>query len=417
MGMNLSEKLLAKAAGKDEVHADDHVIVKVDWTMAPEGTGPLAIKQLKLLKDSPANPKHTIYFIDHAAPSPTRQTSNSHKFLREFARKTGANLSEVGEGICHQRMVESYVSPGELYIGADSHSCTVGALGAFGTGMGSTDVGVVMALGKTWLRVPQSYKLVVNGGFQKGVYPKDLIISIIGHLGADGATYKALEFEGETIEEMSLSGRLTLANMAVEAGAKTGIIAPDRKVKEFLVKQGREEKYLKLKSDDDADYEKSFEFDASDLGPVVSAPHQVDNVKRIEEVEGTKIDQVYLGTCTNGRIEDLKIAAKILKGKSRHPETRLIVVPASRQIYLEALKMGLLEVFVKAGSSVLGPGCGPCMGTHEGILGDGEVCLSTQNRNFKGRMGNPEGLIYLSSPATAAASVIKGEITDPREVL
>jgi len=416
MGMTLVEKLLAGASGKKEVKAGEHVIARVDVTMAPEGTGPLAIKQLIKLKEGPANPSRTIFFIDHAAPSPTRQTSNAHMFLRKFAKKTGSNLSEVGEGVCHQRVVESHISPGEVYIGADSHSCTVGALGAFGTGMGSTDVGVAMALGKTWLRVPPTFKIETNGSFPKGVYSKDLILHIIGKIGADGATYKSLEFCGDTIKNMTLSSRLTLTNMAVEAGAKTGVIRPDEKVKEFLKEQERPEKFRQIKADEDAEYEKSFEFDASDLEPIIAAPHQVDNVKPIEEMEGTKIQQVYLGTCTNGRLEDLRLAASILKGKKRHPDTRFVVVPASRQIYLDALKEGLLETFVRAGASVLGPGCGPCMGTHEGILGDGEACLSTQNRNFKGRMGNPEAFIYLSSPATAAASVLKGEISDPREV-
>jgi 3-isopropylmalate/(R)-2-methylmalate dehydratase large subunit len=338
-------------------------------------------------------------------------------FMRKFAKKTGSNLSEVGEGVCHQRVVESHISPGEVYIGADSHSCTVGALGAFGTGMGSTDVGVAMALGKTWLRVPPTFKIETDGSFPKGVYSKDLILHIIGKIGADGATYKSLEFCGDTIKNMTLSSRLTLTNMAVEAGAKTGVIGPDEKVKEFLKEQERPEKFRQIKADEDAEYEKSFEFDASNLEPLIAAPHQVDNVKPIEEMEGTKIQQVYLGTCTNGRLEDLRMAASILKGKKRHPDTRFVVVPASRQIYLDALKEGLLETFVRAGASVLGPGCGPCMGTHEGILGDGEACLSTQNRNFKGRMGNPEAFIYLSSPATAAASVLKGEISDPREVV
>jgi 3-isopropylmalate/(R)-2-methylmalate dehydratase large subunit len=417
MGMTLAEKLLASASGKKEVKTGEHIIARVDVSMAPEGTGPLAIKQLLTLKEKPANPAKTIFFIDHAAPSPTKQTANAHIFLRNFAKRTGSNLSEVGEGVCHQRVVESHISPGEVYIGADSHSCTVGALGAFGTGMGSTDVGVAMALGKTWLRVPPTFKIEVSGALPQGVYSKDLMLHIIGKLGADGATYKSLEFCGEAIKNLSLSSRLTLTNMAVEAGAKTGLIEPDEKVKKFLKKQGRPEKFKQIKADKEAKYECTIEVNASNLEPLVAAPHQVDNVKSIEEVEGTPIQQVYIGTCTNGRLEDLRIAASILKGKGRHPDTRLIVVPASRQIYLDTLGEGLLETFVRAGASVLGPGCGPCMGTHEGILGDGEICLSTQNRNFKGRMGNPEAFIYLSSPATAAVSAIKGEIADPREVI
>ena len=334
--------------------------------------------------------------------------------LREFAKETGAVLSDTGAGVCHQRLVESFVNPGEILVGADSHTCTSGALGAFATGMGSTDVAVAMALGKTWLKVPSTFKIEVNGEFQKGVYAKDLILHLIGEIGADGATYRALEFCGSTIENMSMADRFTLANMAVEAGAKAGLFVSDEKTREYLEKQGRGDKFTEIKPDEDAVYERIIKIDASKLEPTVSCPHTVDNTKPAKALKDVKINQVFIGTCTNGRIEDLRIAAEILKGKKVNPDVRLIVVPASKQVYLQAMDEGLLKIFVESGGQILGPGCGPCVGVHAGTLGDGEVCLATQNRNFQGRMGNTKGFIYLCSPATAAVSAINGYITDPR---
>jgi 3-isopropylmalate/(R)-2-methylmalate dehydratase large subunit len=417
MGKTLAEKIIGEHAGK-EVSAGDIVVAAVDVAAVQDGTGPLAVQQLEKMGLVQAkNPERTVLFIDHAAPSPHKDLSNAHKILRDFAKKTGVDLSEVGTGVCHQRLVEDYVNPGDILIGADSHTCTSGALGAFATGMGSTDVAVGIALGKTWLRVPETIRINVSGEFKEGVCAKDLILYLIGKITADGATYKALEFGGETIEKMSMSDRFTLSNMAVEAGAKTGLIASDATTRAFLESRGRGDKFRTLAPDEDAVYEEVIEIDASTLEPMVSAPHTVDNTSTAAGLAGTKIDQVFIGTCTNGRIEDLAIAAKILEGKQRHPDTRLIVVPASKDVYLDAIAAGYIETFIKAGAAVMAPGCGPCVGVHQGILGDGEVCLSTQNRNFQGRMGNTEGLIYLSSPATAAVSAIKGEITDPREVL
>lgn len=417
MGKTLAEKIIGEHAGK-EVSAGDIVVAAVDVAAVQDGTGPLAVQQLEKMGLVQAkNPERTVLFIDHAAPSPHKDLSNAHKILRGFAKKTGVDLSEVGTGVCHQRLVEDYVNPGDILIGADSHTCTSGALGAFATGMGSTDVAVGIALGKTWLRVPETIRINVTGEFKEGVCAKDLILYLIGKITADGATYKALEFGGETIEKMAMSDRFTLSNMAVEAGAKTGLIASDETTRAFLESRGRADKFRALAPDEGAVYEELIEIDASTLEPMVSAPHTVDNTSTAAGLAGTKIDQVFIGTCTNGRIEDLAIAAKILEGKQRHPDTRLIVVPASKDVYLDAIAAGYIETFIKAGAAVMAPGCGPCVGVHQGILGDGEACLSTQNRNFQGRMGNTEGLIYLSSPATAAASAIKGEITDPREVL
>ncbi|MDI6822673.1 MAG: 3-isopropylmalate dehydratase large subunit [Actinomycetota bacterium] len=417
MGKTIAEKILSGHSGRD-AHAGDIVVAEIDLAMVQDGTGPLTIQKLQGLDlEKIANPKSTVLFIDHAAPSPRKELSNAHKILREFAQKTGVQLSEVGGGICHQILVESFVRPGDVVVGADSHTCTSGALGAFATGMGSTDVAIVIASGKTWFRVPETIKILINGELPYGVYAKDLILHIIGLIGADGATYKALEFTGETIQDMIMSERFTLCNMAVEAGAKTGLINSDEITRAFLKAQGREEDFRIVKSDEDASYERIVEIDVSLLEPMVSVPHEVDNVKPVGEVEGTKVDQVFIGSCTNGRIEDLRVAAHILKGNRCYPGTRLLICPASRGVYLQAVKEGLFEMMIEAGVVILNPGCGPCIGVHQGILADGEVCLSTQNRNFKGRMGNPESFIYLCSPATAAASAIEGKITDPREYL
>ncbi|RKX71038.1 3-isopropylmalate dehydratase large subunit [candidate division WOR-3 bacterium] len=416
MGKTLAEKIFSLKLNRD-VKAGEFVIAPIDICACQDGTGPLSVRQIEALGRGVANPKRSIFFIDHAAPSPRKELSNDHKLLREFCRKTGCILSEVGDGVIHQRLVEDYAKPGDILIGADSHSCTSGALAAFATGMGSTDVAIGMALGENWFRVPETFRINVTGRFPKGVFSKDLIIHLIGMITADGATYRALEFGGEAIENMSMSERFVLANMAVEAGAKTGLCPADGITQEYLKRMGRENDYQPLAPDPDAEYERVIEIDASNLEPVVSCPHTVDNVRKAKELTDIRIDQVYIGTCTNGRLEDLRVAARILKGKRRHPDVRLIVCPASRRVYLDALREGILEILVEAGASIMGPGCGPCVGVHEGVLADGERCLSTQNRNFKGRMGNPEGEIYLASPATAAYSATVGHIADPREVL
>ena len=417
MGQTIAEKILSAHAGK-QVTPGELIITNIDAVMVQDGTGPLAINEFeKLNKSKLFNPERTILFIDHAAPSPVKELSNSHIVLREFAKKYGAVLSEIGEGVCHQRLVESFVNPGEVLLGADSHTCTSGALGAFATGVGSTDIAVIMALGKTWLKVPATYKIVLNGKFSKGVYAKDLILYLIGLIGADGATYKALEFSGDGAENLSMSERFTISNMAVEAGAKAGLFETDEKTLEYLKEKGRGELFKEIKADKDASYERVINIDLSEIKPMISCPHTVDNTKEIDKMDKVEINQVYIGTCTNGRIEDLRVASNILKGKKVKDGVRLLVAPASRQVFLQALEEGLITTLVESGASIVTSGCGACVGVHAGILGDGEVCLSTQNRNFQGRMGNSKGFIYISSPATAAYSAIKGYISDVREVL
>jgi 3-isopropylmalate/(R)-2-methylmalate dehydratase large subunit len=317
----------------------------------------------------------------------------------------------------HNVVSEKYAKPGNVIVGADSHTCTQGALGAFATGMGSTDVAVALAFGYTWMRVPESFQVVLEDNLPKGVYTKDFMLYFIGKIGANGATYKALEFMGPGLKNLSVAARATIANMAIECGAKAGLFPADEQTRLFLKEQGREKDHQELTSDPDAAYERRLEFNLSEMEPVVACPHFVDKVKPIREVGEVKADQVFIGTCTNGRLEDLQIAAQILRGRRAHPETRLIITLSSRRAYLEALRDGTLQALIEAGGIVNGPGCGPCVGIHEGVLGDGEVCVGTQNRNFEGRMGNPRGFIYLASPATAAATAITGKLTDPREFL
>ncbi len=410
MGLTLAEKIISEHVGRD-VRAGELVIANVDVAAVQDGTGPLTVQEFKKLGiPKLKNPERCILFIDHAAPSPRKELSNTHKVLREFSKEYGAVLSDVGAGVCHQRLVETFVNPCEILVGADSHTCTSGALGAFATGMGSTDIAVAMALGKTWLKVPATYKVEVSGKFREGICSKDLMLYLIGMIGADGATYKALEFCGDTIENMTMSERFTLANMAVEAGAKAGLFVADEKTHEFLKSRGRGDKFRTLKPDTDAVYERVIKIKAEDVGHTVSCPHTVDNVKAVEELSDVKVNQVYVGTCTNGRIEDLRIVAKILKGKKINPDVRMLICPASKDIYLQALDEGLITIFVEANATILPPGCGPCVGVHAGTLADGEVCLATQNRNFQGRMGNVNGFIYLASPYVAAYTALRGYI-------
>jgi len=411
----MAEKILSRKVGKT-VTAGEIVVSDVDFLMAHDGTAPLAIEQLsKLEVDKVFDPSRILLVIDHAGPSPSDKVSNIHKMMREFARKQRCHLRDVGYGVCHQILIEEFVEPGMIVIGADSHTCTHGVLGAFATGMGSTEVAVGMAYGQTWLKVPETIRVNVLGELKWPLSSKDVALYLMKELGTDGANYMAVEFVGEGIEKMSMDSRITLTNMTVEAGAKVGFCPFDKVAQNFLLTE-RGKLFGYLGPDKNANYSDEITIDARNIEPVVALPHSVDNVKAVNEVEGIEIDQVFIGTCTNGRLEDLRTAARVLEGKKVKDGVRLIVQPASKKIYLKALKEGIIETLLVAGAVINPPGCGPCVGRHLGILGDGEVCLSTQNRNFIGRMGNPKAEIYLASPAVAAASAIKGAITSPVEV-
>jgi 3-isopropylmalate/(R)-2-methylmalate dehydratase large subunit len=415
MGKTISEKIIGEHVGRD-VEAGEIVLTNVDVCLAQDGTGPLAIRQIeKLGFDRLAKPERTVFFLDHSAPASRKELANDHALIREFAGKTGARFVDVGMGICHVIINEQYVNPGEILIGADSHTCTGGALCAFSTGMGSTDVGVGMALGKTWFRVPETYKVYVAGEFPIGVYAKDLILHLIGLIGADGATYKALEFCGPAIEKMSMNSRFTLANMAVESGAKVGLIASDEITRTYLERMGRGSRWRPIAADPDAVYERVIEIDVARLEPTVSFPHTVDNTRSVGEASGIVIDQVFLGTCTNSRLDDWETVARIVKGKEKAPGVRFIAVPGSPLVQKQVMDAGYYRILADFGAIFLPPGCGPCVGVHGGIPADGERSLTTMNRNFQGRMGNPNAEIYLASPATLAATAVEGVIADPRK--
>jgi len=417
MGKTISEKILSTKSGSD-ARAGDIVISPVDLVFMQDTTGPLTIRQFKSgKKQTLAAPRRTALFIDHASPSPSRQLSNDHIFIREFAAETGCMLFDAGSGVCHQIVAEQLARPGDVIVGADSHTVTVGALGAFATGMGSSDVAVAMSLGKTWFRVPETIGIKVTGKFARGVGAKDLALYLIGTIGADGATYKALEFIGSAADDMPVWQRLTVSNMAIEAGAKVGLFRSDRITEEYLKSQGRAHEYTPIAADSDAIYERIIPVAVDKLEPMVAMPHTVDNTTTAMSLGDIRVDQVFIGTCTNGRLEDMAETASILKNRKVHAGVRLIVCPASRKIYMESINASHIQAIIEAGGIILPPGCAGCLGLHQGALGDKEVCLSTANRNFKGRMGNPEGLIYLASTATAAASALTGKITDPREVL
>ncbi len=415
MGRTIAEKILSQKSGR-EVKAGEVVLAQVDFCFGQDGTSALIIDELEKLGGL-NNPKRFCMFVDHNAPPPLASVANIHQKMRAFARKYGCLFSEAGEGISHQLVPErGYVVPGELVLGADSHTCTYGALGALSTGVGSTDLAAAAYTGKLWFKVPSTIKIICRGELPKGVTAKDLALYLIGDLGADGANYKAVELWGDTIEKINMAGRFTLCNMGVEMGAKFTIIPPDEKTIKW-VKKHTERPFQVVLPDEDANYEEVLEYDSRSLYPVVAKPHKVDNVVPVEEVEGLEIQEVVIGTCTNGRLEDLRQAARLLKGRRIAEGVRLLIVPASRRILQKAIEEGLVQIFLEAGAIVLPPGCGPCVGTHQGIPADGERVLSTANRNFKGRMGNPQAEIYLASPLTCAVSALEGRITDPRRYL
>lgn len=422
MGLTITEKILRDHCDKKNVVAGDFILARVDKCLANDITAPIAIEVFeKIIKGTGKgvfDTKRIILTPDHFTPNKDVASAEQCKILRNFAHKNKIlNYFEIGRvGIEHCLIPEQgLVSPGEVFIGADSHTCTYGALGAFSTGVGSTDLGVAMALGQCWFKIPESIKFIYSGNLNKWVSGKDLILFTIGQIGVDGATYKAMEFTGEIIERLSMANRLTMCNMAVEGGGKNGIIAPDKVTDAYLEMTGNLN-YLKYESDKDAEYIDTLEFDCSLIEPQVALPHLPENTKPISEVDGMKIeiDQSVIGSCTNGRIEDLRIAAKILKNRNINSKVRCIIIPGTQNIYLEALKEGLIEVFLDTGAIVSTPTCGPCLGGHMGILAAGERAISTTNRNFVGRMGHVESEVYLSSPAIAAASAIKGYITSPQ---
>jgi 3-isopropylmalate/(R)-2-methylmalate dehydratase large subunit len=412
MASTITEKILAHASHQKTVSPGDFVIADVNYVMAHDSTAPLAIEAFYSITDKVFNKDKVIIVFDHFFPAPTVAGATLHQKSRKFV--ADQQLSGFfTNGVCHQLLVEKFVSPGDVIVGADSHTCTEGALGAFTTGLGSTDIGGAMATGKCWFKVPESLKFNLSGQTQKGVYAKDVILSIVGDVGAAGALYKACEFTGDYVKNASVSSRLTLCNMAIEMGGKNGIIEADQKTLEFL--NGRNGKVFR--SDNDASYADEFEIDVGAIEPQVALPPAVDNVEPVSAVEGRTIDQAFLGTCTNGRLDDIEVATRILKGKKIARNVRLIVSPASEDIYFAALENGYLQKLVTAGATVCNASCGPCIGRHEGVLCEGETCVSSQNRNFTGRMGDPKADIILASPATVAASALTGKITDPRDYI
>jgi homoaconitate hydratase family protein len=412
MASTITEKVLANASHQKEAIPGDFIVADVSYAMAHDSTAPLAIESFSKITDKVFDKDRIIIVFDHFFPAPTVAGATLHQKSRKFVMEQ--NISGFfTNGVCHQLLVEKFVSPGDVVVGADSHTCTEGALGAFATGLGSTDIGGVMATGKCWFRVPESLKFNLTGKTKKGVYAKDIILSIVGDVGADGALYKACEFTGDYVEDATIASRLTLCNMAIEMGGKNGIVEADQKTLDFL--RGRTGKIFK--SDKDAAYKDEYEIQVEDIEPQVALSPVVDNVKPVSLVEGKPIDQAFLGTCTNGRLEDIEVATRILRGKKIDRNVRLIVIPASEEIYFAALAKGYLQDLVNSGAAICNPTCGPCIGRHGGVLAEGEVCISSQNRNFTGRMGDPSAEIILASPATVAASALAGKIVDPRDYL
>ncbi|MBN2190465.1 MAG: 3-isopropylmalate dehydratase large subunit [Candidatus Aureabacteria bacterium] len=420
MGMTITEKILAAHAGRDKVYPGELIIADVDIALGNDVTAPIAIKEFEKTGAKKVFDKDKIVLVpDHFTPNKDIASAEHCRILRDFAKKYGiTHYFEIGEvGIEHVLLPEQgIVLPGEVVIGADSHTCTYGALGAFSTGVGSTDLAAAMVEGKAWFKVPETIKFVYTGKLKKWVSGKDLILYTIGKIGVDGALYKAMEFTGPALKYVDMAGRFSMANMAIEAGAKNGIFIPDSITEEYVSRRAKK-KYTFYDSDSDASYSDVIKINTDGIELQVACPNLPENVKPVSELRDVELDQVVIGSCTNGRIEDFRIAARIMKGQKIAKYLRCIIIPGSQSVYLEALNEGLLEIFIKAGAAVSAPTCGPCLGGHMGILASGEKALATTNRNFVGRMGHPKSKVYLSGPAVAAASAVKGKIVSPEEVL
>ena len=410
MGMTIAEKIIARAAGVSEVRPGDIHTVEVDRLMSNDGTTHLTIDMYhnKLKHPHIADVNKLVWIVDHNVPSDSPKTAASQKKMRDFAKEHGIKFYE-GQGVCHQIMMENHVCPGELIFGADSHTCAYGALGAFGTGVGCTDYLYAMVTGKSWVLVPETLRFNLTGKLPEGVYARDLILTIIGKIGANGANYKAMEFAGDGMKNLTMSDRIAICNLCVEAGAKTALMEVDDIALHYLHEHGREPKAC-FASDADAHFAAVYDIDLSTITPIVAKPHFVDNVCPAKEAAGVKIDEAFLGSCNNGRIEDLRVGAELLKGHKVHPLVRFLVVPASQAVYQQALKEGLLKIFMEAGAIVMNPNCSVCWGSCQGVIGEGETLISTGTRNFKGRAGHRDSFVYLASAATVTASAIKGKI-------
>ena len=416
MGMTIAEKIIARAAGVEEVKPGQIHTVELDYLMSNDGTTHLTIDMYnnKLKNPRIADKDKIVFIVDHNIPAENPKTAAVHKKMREFARENGIKFFE-GKGVCHQIMFENFVEPGQLIFGADSHTCSYGALGAFGTGVGCTDFLYAMVTGKSWVMVPETLRFNLNGKLREGVYPRDLILTIIGDIGANGANYKVMEFAGEGAHNLSVNDRFVLCNLAVEAGAKTGIVEPDEKVEEFIKEHGRRADNMYV-SDEDAKFLKVYEYDLDKIEPVVARPDFVDDVIRLSQVGDVKIDEAFLGSCNNGRIDDLRVAAEILKGRKVNPDVRFLIAPASNNVYIQALDEGLIDIFMESGAMVMNANCSVCWGSCQGVIGENEVLISTGTRNFKGRAGHKTSKVYLGSAATVTASAIAGKICGPDEL-
>jgi len=421
MGGTIAEKVLARASGLTRVEPGQIVEARPDLIMVNDITGPLAVNTIKDIGNPPMKAKdRLVVILDHLVPAVTPDSAELHKTMRSFCKENGVRrLHDVGGGgVCHQVLAEEYVRPGTLVIGADSHTCTLGALAAFATGVGSTDAAAAILTGELWFKVPESVKISLVGKLPRAVFPKDVVLYLVGQIGPDGANYKSVEYHGPLVEDMDMPGRLTICNMGVEFGAKASIVPLDEVTLDYMRSLRNivltEEELNCSRPDPQAEYDDALEFDATFLEPMLAAPYSVDNVKPVSELEGIEVDQVFIGSCTNGRFEDLEVAARIMRDRKVARGVRCIVLPCSMKQYMNALKAGVVETLLKAGCVVGPPTCGPCIGGHMGVLGEKEVAVSTSNRNFVGRMGAKGSKVYLSSPATAAATAVMGKITDPR---